>query len=429
MLSQLGHVVVGLADSIMVGQVGTIPLAGASFANAMFYFPLMFGIGVTYGITPHVATADGKSDQKGAAEYLKHGMIISLILGILLILAVYVFSKNVQILDQPKVVLDQGIPYLLILAVSILPVLIFQTFRQFAEGLSFTKLVMTVAIGSNVLNIVFNYILIFGKLGFEPMGLLGAGYATLLARIIMAVWIAFLILKGKRFQQYWDNVELKVFDFKRIKEILNVGVPAGLQFVFEVGAFSFTAIMVGWIGAPQLAAHQIAMNLSSLTYMAASGIAAAATIRVGNQFGRKDIQTLREAGFTSFITVILFMTAAGLIFIIGRKLLPSFYVDDEAVITVASSLMIVAALFQLSDGIQVVGLGALRGIKDVKIPTIYAFIAYWLLGLPIGYLLGFKAELGAQGVWLGLLTGLSISALLNGIRFNKLSKKLIFNEW
>jgi len=428
MLSQLGHVVVGLADSIMVGQVGTEALAAASFANALFYFPLTFGIGISYGITPHVAENHGNKNDYQIIEYLKHGFLACLTSGVLLFGLVYAFSGFMHDMNQPTEVVNLAIPYLIVISASIIPLMLFQTFRQFSEGLSKTKMVMIVSVGSNLLNVALNYVLIFGKFGFEPMGLMGAGYATLISRTIMGLWMMGYVFVVRDFKPYLRQFRWGGFKMTFISDILKVGVPAGLQFVFEVGAFGFAAIMVGWIDAESLAAHQIVISLASLTYMAASGLAAAATIRVGNQLGRKDIITLRQVGFTSFVSVVFFMSIGAFVLYFGRFLLPSFFIDDSKVIEISSVLLIIAALFQLSDGVQVVGLGALRGMKDVRIPTIYTFMAYWVIGLPLSYWFAFTIKLEAEGIWYGLLIGLTISAILNARRFNRLSKKLLLEK-
>jgi MATE family multidrug resistance protein len=428
MLGQLGHVMVGLADSIMVGQVGTVPLAASSFAHALFYFPLTFGIGISYGITPHVAEHHGEKDDLKIIEYLKHGFAVCMATGVLLFFLVKLLAVYMHQMNQPQEVVFQARPYLIILGSSIIPLMMFQAFRQFAEGLSYTKMVMIVSVGSNLLNVLLNYILIFGKMGFEPMGLMGAGYATLISRIVMGLWMMGYIVFSKPFKPYLRLLQSGTWHGRFITNILNIGVPAGLQFIFEVGAFGFAAIMVGWISAPALAAHQIVISLASLTYMAASGLAASATIRVGNQLGRKDIKTLRQVGKVSFVMVIFFMTAGALILFLGRFQLPALFVQDPVVIGIASSLLVIAALFQLSDGIQVVGLGALRGMKDVKIPTVFTFMAYWIIGLPLSFVLAFTLRMETTGIWIGLLVGLTVSAFLNGIRFNHLSKKLLVHE-
>ncbi|WKV10864.1 MATE family efflux transporter [Marivirga harenae] len=426
-LSQLGHVLVGTADSVMVGRVGTVELAAVSVANAVFSVTMMFGIGVSFGLTPLVAQSDGEGNHRSSMRFMKHSFVINVIFGIILFSFLLFGGYILDVLDQPKEVVVLAKPYLAVIGFSLLPFMIFQTFKQFAEGLSLTKQAMYITLGANVINIALNYVLIFGKLGFEPMGLLGAGWATLISRIIMAVGMVYFVRHYKKFQVYWKYFKVTVWNAVSFKQLLNLGVPTGFQYIFEVGAFASAAIMIGWMGAVPLASHQVAMNLASISYMMATGISAAATVRVGNQLGQRDIPRMRIAAFTCFLMAIIFMSFTGLIFMGLNDYLPMLYTSDQQVIPIASSLLIIAALFQLSDGIQVVGLGALRGMGDVKLPTAVTFIAYWVIGLPSGYLLAFVLGFQEQGVWYGLLIGLSVTAAILFIRFNNKTKKLAVN--
>jgi len=418
---------VNVADSVMVGQLGAVPLAGASLANVIFHLLLMFGIGISYAITPLVAAADGESNTQKSGELLKHSLLINVVTGIVLFAIVFIGGPILYKLNQPADVVDMAVPYLNIVTLSLIPLMLFQTFRQFAEGLSYTKQAMIIVIGSNLINVVLNYILIFDKLGFEPMGLNGAGWASFIARIILAIWIALYIFYGRQFKAYRIGFAIGRYSKIMITKLLSLGLPAGLQFIFEVGAFGFAVIMIGWIGTEELAAHQIAINLAAISYMMASGLSAAATVRVGNQLGRKDINKLNMAANTLYVMVIAFMAVCALIFIVGRYFLPSLYIQNTEVIEIASSLLVIAGFFQISDGIQVLSLGALRGLEDVKIPSILTFIAYWVLALPTGYLLAFHFDLGARGVWYGLLIGLTIVAIVMYLRFKKLTNRLLMN--
>jgi len=375
MLSQLGHMLVGVADSVMVGRLGATPLAAASLANVIFHLILMFGIGVSYGVTPLVAAADGEGDETRISQLLKHAFAINVLAGILLFGLILGASPGLYFLDQPEAVVEMAIPYLGIITFSIIPLMIFQTGRQFAEGLSMTRMAMVIVIVSNLINIVLNYLLIYGKLGFPALGLMGAGWASLISRVILAAWIILWIYYGKRFIAFRSGFSIKAYSRPFFRRILNIGIPAGVQYIFEVGAFGFAVIMMGWLGTNSLAAHQIAVNLAAITYMTASGLSAAATIRVGNQLGQKDITTLRTAAFSIFLMVIGFMACCAVLFILGRNFLPSLYISNDEVISIASGLLVIAGFFQLSDGIQVVSLGALRGLEDVRIPTLVTFVS------------------------------------------------------
>jgi len=407
---------VSVADSVMVGKIGVIPLAAATFAGTIYHILMLFGIGVSYAITPKVAAADFKNKPQ-LLQFLQNGFFMNLGLGLGLFMLGYLASHFLHLFGQEKSVAVAARPYVIIMCGSLIPLMIFQTFRQYAEGLSDTFSPMVVSVFANLLNVLFNYILIYGKLGAPELGLNGAGYATLLARVVMfsvMIWWVRRKIVGFKWKYNWDG----------IKELLRIGLPSGLQYVFEIGAFATAAIMVGWIGAEALAAHNIAMNLAAISYMAATGLAAASTIRIGNQIGLKDRVNLRLAGFSSFGLVIVFMAFCGLTFVVLRNALPALYINNDVVQSIAASLLIIAAAFQISDGIQAVGLGVLRGLTDVKVPTIVTFVAYWLVAIPSGYLFAFYGGFGVQGVWYGLSIGLTISGILHIWRFNRLSKKI-----
>lgn len=427
MLSQLSHVMVGVTDSIMVGHVGATSLASSSLANVIFNLLMLFGIGVSYAITPLVATADGEGNTNKISDTLRHGLMIAFINGLFLIGVVLLCRPLLYYIDQPEEVVNLAIPYLSVLAFSLLPVLIFQSCRQFAEGLSNTRIAMIIMLGSVFLNIFLNYILIYGHAGFPAMGLLGAGYGSLASRMVMMLTILGYIYFSKQFLIYRMGFVIGNYSRKIFKKLLSIGLPAGMQFIFEVAAFDFSAIMMGWLGTNALAAHQIAINLATISYMTTSGIASAATIRVSNELGKRDIRKVRDVAYTLIIMALLFMLAWAVLFIFGRNFLPTIYIDDIEVIKIATPLIVIAGFFQLSDGAQVVCTGALRGLQDVKMPTVYIFIAYWIIGLPLGYYLGFKAGLGSIGIWYGLLIGLTLTAIAMFFRFRTLLKGLESN--
>ena len=417
-IGQLGHIMVSVADSLMVGRLGVVPLAAATFAGTFYYVLMLFGIGVSYSITPKVASADVKNHGK-LLKYLENGFFMNLALGLILFSIGYVVSHFLHLFGQEEPVAEASGSYLIVMCGSLVPLMIFQTFRQYAEGLSDTFSPMIVSVLANLLNVLFNYMLIYGKFGAPALGLNGAGIATLIARIIMFVLMIWWIRK-KCIGFKWE------FEWNGIKELLKIGVPSGLQYVFEVGAFATAAIMVGWISAEALAAHNIALNLAAISYMAATGLAAASTIRIGNQMGLKDRRNLRIAGFSSFGLVAVFMAACSLLFIVLRDYLPSLYIDDMQVRQMASTLLIIAAAFQISDGVQAVGLGVLRGLQDVRIPTLVTFISYWLVAIPSGYAFAFYFNWGVNGVWYALSLGLTLAGIFNMWRFNRLSKKIAF---
>lgn len=423
MLSMLGQVMTGVADSVMIGWTGATPLAASSFANIFFSIPLFFGVGVSYAITPLVAQAEGANDPLKIIDTLKNGALINLITGLVLVVLIFSVEPFMHSMGQPDDVVTLAIPYLSIIAISIIPTMIFQTYRQFAEGLQRTRVAMIIVIGCNLLNILLNYILIFGKYGFPEMGLNGAGWATLIARIAMALSMMLYVYYGRKFQSYTAGFSIGNYSRSLISKMLHIGLPAGSQFIFEAGAFGLSAIMMGWLGTTALAAHQIAINLATISYMTTSGLGAAATIRVGNFWGQRDKTNLRASAFTMILMAVCLMTAWALLFILGRYFLPSLYINDPAVIELTASLLVIAAFFQLSDGIQVVTAGALRGLQDVKIPSMLIFVSYWVIALPLGYWLAFPMKLGSNGIWIGLFVGLTLTAGAMVVRFNRLSNK------
>lgn len=421
MLSQLGHILVGVADSVMVGALGTEPLAAVSLANSLISLGLMFGIGVSIAITPLVAAADGGDTRYEPGQIFRHGLVINTVAGLVLGGVLMSSTTLLPWLDQPPRVVVLTVPYLIITAASLLPFMIFQTFRQYAEGLSFTRTAMLITLSANLLNVLLNYLLIYGYAGFPTLGLNGAGVATLLSRVVMAGGMAWYVARSPWFR--WSPLRLRFLQKTLVRKMLHIGVPTGFQYIFEVSAFSLASIMMGWLGTRALAAHQIALNLAAVSYMVATGLAAAATVRVGNQLGKRDMPNLRRVGWSALLMSVGLMGASAGVFLVFNHALPTLYIDEEPVIEIAASLLVIAAFFQLSDGIQAVALGLLRGMADVKIPTLITLVAYWGVGLPIAYLLAFSLGWGASGVWLGLLISLTVAAVLLVRRFWRLSTR------
>lgn len=428
MLSQLGHVMMGVADNVMVGHIGARELAAAGLGNVAFNVLLLFGIGVSYAITPLVATSHGEGNIKSVNETARHGLVINVLNSLALVTFVFFGKELLYHIDQPQEVVTLAIPYLEIITFSVIPVLVFQTFRQFSEGLSNTWMPMVIVLSCNVLNIGLNYLLIFGHAGFPAMGLNGAGWATFISRIVMGISIVLYLYYAPRFKDYRPVFTLGKYSKELFVKMLHIGIPAGLQFIFEVAAFDFSLVMMGWLGTKALAAHQIAINMATISYMTTSGLAAAATIRVSSELGKGDMVALRRVAFVLLGMALALMSVWAIVFITGKALLPHLYVNDMEVITIAGPLVVIAGLFQLSDGMQVVCIGALRGLQDVKVPSVFIFISYWVIGLPLGYWLGFPMGAGPTGIWTGLLIGLSLTATAMFMRFNHLSKKLLVEK-
>jgi MATE family multidrug resistance protein len=428
-VSQLGHTLVHLADSVIVGHfAGTIQLAAVSLVNSIFMLILVLGLGISYGLTPLIARENGSDNHKECGKLLSNSLLLNIVMGILLYLFVnYGTLLIIDHIGQSPEVVAYAKPYLQYLGLSIIPLMIFQTFKQFAEGLGFTKQAMYISIWGNALNIILGVIFVKGMFGIAPMGVKGVGLSTLIDRVLMCIVMSWYVFHSKNFKAYLEGFRFGFFDKVRSLKILKIGAPVSLQYAFEISAFSGAAILTGTIGAVEQAAHQVAINLAAITYMISSGIASAATIKTGNNLGKNNYDDLRKSALASYHVILVFMVVTALGFILASGILPYIYTKDSAVITIASHLLIIAGFFQLFDGTQVVGLGVLRGMGDVNYPTIITFIAYWIIGIPLGYFLGISLGLGVNGIWYGLTFGLLTASILLFFRFQSRTKKLLLN--
>ncbi len=436
MLGMLGHTFVSFVDNIMVGQLGTAELAAVSLGNSFMFVAMSIGIGFSTAITPLIAEADSSNNFSKAKSTFKHGLFLCTIIGISMFLLLY-FSKSIlhsNFLDQPKEVVALAIPYLDLVAFSLIPLIIFQAFKQFSDGLSMTKYPMYATIIANIVNIILNYIFIFGKFGFPAYGIIGAAYGTLISRFIMVIYLWFLLANKERSRRFVRNIKILVLEKPMLKKITSLGAPSAMQMFFEIVIFTAAIWLSGLLGKNPQAANQIALNLSSMTFMVAMGLGVAAMIRVGNQKGLLKFKELRRIAFSIFLFAIILAVAFAILFFIFRFQLPKIYVDlsdvsnlndSIEVVSIAAKLLLIAAIFQISDSVQVVVLGALRGLQDVNIPTLITFISYWIIGFPISYFLGKENILGSVGIWIGLLAGLSSASILLYLRFNYLTLKLI----
>ena len=437
MLGMLGHTFVAFADNVMVGQLGTAELAAVSLGNSFVFIAMSLGIGFSTAITPLVAEADSANNISQGKNAFKHGLILCTFLSVLLFLIILLLKPLMYYMDQPKEVVELAIPYLNYVALSLIPLIIFQALKQFSDGLSNTKYPMYATILANIINIVLNYLLIFGSFGFPKLGIVGAAIGTLFSRIIM-VYFLWMIFKSKdKFRPYITNFNFKKIEQKISAKLFNLGFPSALQMFFEVGIFTAAIWLSGVLGKNPQAANQIALNLSSMTFMVGIGLSVAAMVRVGNQKGLNDFISLRRIAFSIFFLTFIIEIIFASFFLIFRDWLPTLYIDGDTlvniddnkeVVLIASKLLLVAAFFQIFDGLQVAILGALRGLQDVKIPAFITFISYWIVGFPISYYLGLYTSLESIGIWIGLFTGLFVASILLYIRFNYLSKKLILQS-
>jgi MATE family multidrug resistance protein len=433
----LGHTLVQLVDNIMVGQLGTAELAAVSLGNSFFFVAMSLGVGFSKAITPLVAEADGMKDVKAGRDVFLHGLILCICLGIFLSIAVLLSKPLLFQMGQPEEVVALAYPYLQWVAISLIPLICFQSFKQFSEGLSHTRPAMYATLLGNIINIGLNYVLIFGFWGFPMLGVEGAAIGTLFSRCFMLLFIAVYVRFNKRFNAYVANIKLKTPNFSLFKRIMKLGFPSALQMFFEVLFFTAAIWLSGFLGKNPQAANQIALNLSSMTFMFAMGLGVTAMIRVGNQKGKGDFSALKRIAYSIFLLIFLFDIVFCLFFLFSNNTLPWLYLDGsnplqytdvKEVVSIASSLLIASAFFQISDGLQAVALGALRGLQDVNIPAWITFFSYGIFGFPISYYLGLYTDLGAFGIWIGLLSGLTSSALLLFLRFHYLTKKFILNS-
>ena len=424
-VGQLGQMLMSVVDNFMVGKIGAEALAASSIANALFTLIMVLGFGLSMAVTPITAISYGAGKEKECGEVLRQGLIINVGCGVLLCIITIAASEFIQYMNQPTEIVGPASLYMKVLGLSMIPLMVFQSYRQFAEGVSYLKPAMIITLFANLINVMANWVFIFGNLGAPELGLTGAGIATISSRTFMAVALVLVVVQSSKLKRFDPTLNYRKIDFAMIRRLLSIGIPAGFQYFFEVSAFAASSVMIGWIGTTELAAHQIAGNLAQISFMVAMGISAAGTIRVSNALGRKDVRGTRNAGFSATLLCTVFMATAGLIFIAFRFFLPSLYISDEAVINLSASLLIIVAFFQVSDGTQTVGIGILRGLTDMKIPTLITITAHWFIGLPCGYILGFTLNMGIFGIWYGLLISLTASAVLMMIRFHIKTKHQI----
>ncbi len=424
-LGQVGHMMTSFADAVMVGHIGSVELAAVSLAGSLIIIPTLLLVGISIGLTPLVGKAFGQENIEKINRYFYHGLALNFLLSILLSILVYLSVPYLELLEQEKEVLEKSIPYFLVMIFSLIPYSFMFTAKQFTEGIALTKPGMYISILGNLLNVGLNYLLIYGKFGFPELGVLGAGIASFIARAFMGIGFIVYIFYKTNINKYIKFDIKKRLELHKFIEIFKIGLPIGVQFTLEVGVFSVGAIMIGWFGSNALAAHQIALNYAALTFVMASGFATASTIRVSNLIGQRKLREMRLAGFASMMLVFGFMAFTALVFILFRFYLPFLFTTDQNVVNEAAKLLLVAAIFQVFDGIQVVGLGNLRGMADVKYPTYVVLFSYWFIGVPACYLFGVYFNFGAPGVWIGYLLGLGTAAIFFTIRFAQKSKEAI----
>lgn len=431
MLGMVGHTLVQFVDNIMVGQLGTTELAAISLGNSFVFIAMSIGIGFSTAITPLIAEADAEQNAHALQKVLHEGLRLCIILGVVLFLGVYIAKPLLFQMGQEPEVVALAFPYLNWVAVSLLPLVIFQAFKQFSDGMSLTRYSMYATVLANVVNVIINYVLIFGIWIFPKWGVTGAAVGTLASRVTMLVFVVILLYHDPRTAAILRRLVPKRLYKKELNQLLQLGLPSSLQMFFEVSFFTFAIWVCGFLSKDAQAANQIALNLSSMTFMVAMGLSVAATIRVGNQKGFRTFGELKRIALSVFLLTLLLDVVFAGFFVAFNEWLPWLYLDSTtgldtfAVAELAGSLLYIAAFFQIFDGAQVVALGSLRGLQDVRIPTWITFLAYGLIGVPIMLYLSIEENMGARGVWIGLCLGLVVSSLLLYLRFRYLSNKLI----
>lgn len=425
-IGQLGHVLTGVADYTMLGHHDSLEMAGTTFATSVFFPIMILGLGMSIGLTPLVARANGAEDEKKAKNLFSTGLKVNAILGVLLFGILLLVAQGFEWFNQDPEVIEVCLDYYLIISVSIFPLMLFQGFKQYVEALQDTLTPMYISILCNVFNIGLNYLLIFGEWGFPELGIVGAGISTLISRVLML-----LIFVG---YFYWElerrKLLIQVFKtkFSRLyaKEILGIGLPISVYMFFEVTAFSAATFMVGWISKDHLSGHQIALSLASMSFVVSMGVGNAGSIRSATYLGKKQKKKISSVAIATVLITLVLSLIAALFFLLFKDDLPLIFVPstETVIIAQASSMLILAAIFQFSDGLQVVFQGLLQGIGDVKVPSVIAIFSYWAIGLPLGYWFAFMQDFSAQGIWIGLAIGLTFSAILQALRYRYSLKRL-----
>lgn len=409
-LTQVGQVVVGIVDNIFLGKLSVAEQAAGILSNNLYVIVLVFCIGVSYALTPLVTAAHEKSDLLKKASLFKNSLFLNILVSIACFIVLYIASGLLRYMQQPPEVAELAIPFFNVLIFSMIPVSLFFSCKQYCEGLSNTRVALIISIGGNLVNIFLNYFLIYGKLGLPEMGYMGSAWASFISRTLMGGAFLFLLFRLPVTHELKSAFRQVKINWKELKDLGRIGFNAGMQFTIEVAAFAIAGFMAGTFGKEDIDAHGIALSLAALTYMFGSGIGSAVTIRVGVYKAQNNWPAIRDAARTALKLVILMMGACGLMFLMFNQYLPMAFSPEHEIVALAARLLIIAAMFQLFDGVQVTILGVLRGLEDVKVPTAITLIGYWLVALPLAYFLAYPMGLETVGIWIALLVSLIIVA-------------------
>jgi len=422
-IGQLGVILMGTSDNVIVGRLlGPVSLGAAGIANSIAFLIASLAVGGMAVIAPMVSKLLAEKDSPKLSALFFNALLAALLYSVLLSLVGFVVYRHFYILGQTAAIESLGAPFFFLIMVANIPMIFFLAVKQFSDGFSKPAIVMYITLLGLVFDITGNVVLIRGLWIFPELGLNGAAIGTIFSRLLMLGILLYYLREKPAFRLLFHFPRWKA-DRALLTEILGRSIPAGFQAFFEIAAFSFAVVMMGWLSETELAAHQIAINVASTTYMMATGFAHAGSIRIGEAWGKRDATGIRLSGRAAYTWVIGFMGLCSVVILLFGQWIIKIYIEDDAVLTAALPLLMIAAFFQLSDGAQSVGLGVLRGLADIRIPTYITFVAYWLIALPVGYMMGFRLEMGSVGIWLGLLLGLTFSAVFLYARYNKVSRR------
>jgi MATE family multidrug resistance protein len=421
-IGQVSQVLMGITDSVMIGRTGAVPLAASSFGVGVFNIFFIVGVGLLTPVAVFASRARGAGRHDEAGEFLRHGLALALVSGAIGVALILFIGGRLEWFHQPPEVLAAVNPFFLLIGFSLVPTLAYLALRQFAESMGRPWVPMLVILGSVVLNASLNWVFIYGNLGAPRLGLTGAGISTLIARTLASAVIFAWLRMDPAMRAAWPRRWFAPLSPGRLGRMLAVGLPVSGSLLFEGGAFAAATIMMGWLGAVPLAAHQIALSCAAFTFMFSLGLSMAVGMRTSAAVGAGEHSRLRPIWVGGAGMGVVLGAANAAAFLVFGRAISNCFIDDPAVVSTATVLLVVAAIFQIFDGGQVINAAALRGLTDVKVPAVITFVAYWMVALPLGYALGIRGAFGPAGIWTGLAAGLAVAAILLGLRFARLTR-------
>lgn len=419
MIGQLGMIVLGFADTMMVGHHSTTELGAASFVNNIMNLVIITATGFSYGLTPIVGGLFGREELPQAGKALRSALLANLMAGAIMMAALAILYFNVGNIGQPKELLPYIRPYYLVLLASMPFVMLFNAFKQFTDSITETRTSMWILLSGNLLNIVGNYVLIYGKLGLPEMGVVGAGVSTLISRIVMVALFCLVFLARKKMRPYREGFFKLGWSRQLVSRLVSLGTPIALEMGMETASFSLSIIMVGWLGTIALASHQVMITISQFTFMVYYGLGAAVAVRTSYFNGQNDRTNVRHTVVAGLQVMVALEVILSSIIFLSRNHIGGWFTDSQEVSSTVITLMLPFFIYQFGDGLQITYANALRGIADVKPLMVIAFIAFFVISLPVGYFCGFVLNLGLVGVWMAFPFGLTSAGVMMWYRFKK----------